>query len=245
MEATGYIIRVTPYQEANAIVNLLTANGLVTFSARGILKINAKNASAIQPFHYVKVDLAEGKMATARYSLKTAELLCGVEKIINNLTAMSALFTIGEIVNKLFVNDEEISEIYPYFAAAIKTILNGFDPFTAILLFLAASLKVAGYGLEVNQCVNCGSKKNIKGFSVEEGGLLCETCLLEQGGKSLSPRMINIVRYIFLFPAEKFAHTSFAESENSLLISQLLIYLNDMLNVKINSYNDFLKVSKV
>ena len=45
----GIILKVVPYKESDAIVTLLTKEeGFISFKARGVFKINSKNASSLQ-----------------------------------------------------------------------------------------------------------------------------------------------------------------------------------------------------
>ena len=47
----GIIIKVVPYKESDAIISLLTKEeGVISFKARGVFKINSKTASSLQLF---------------------------------------------------------------------------------------------------------------------------------------------------------------------------------------------------
>ncbi|NLI94756.1 MAG: DNA repair protein RecO [Erysipelotrichaceae bacterium] len=241
MDVQGYIIRITPYSEADGIVTLLTSDGNISFYGRSIFKIASKNAVAIQPYHFVEVSLIESKTGKNRYTLKRAELLSGLEPIIKDITAMSALFTLGEIFNKLIIEKEDARAVYPYFDKGVQAIKSGFDPLTSILIFFAATLRIIGYGIEISSCVNCGSKKDIIGVSALEGGLICKNCRALEYTiyDSLS---INIIRYIFMVPAEKYTHTSFKKEVLLPILSGLRAYTYDIIGTRFKTIDDFLKI---
>ena len=58
-----------------------------------------------------------------------------------------------------------------------------------------------GLGMEVFQCVRCGSRENLTGFQPSEGGIVCASC-----GKSLypvSPSTLYTLQFILCSPVEK------------------------------------------
>ena len=55
----GIILKVVPYKESDAIVTLLTKEeGFISFKARGVFKINSKNASSLQLYTIGEYKLA-------------------------------------------------------------------------------------------------------------------------------------------------------------------------------------------
>jgi DNA repair protein RecO len=62
---------------------------------------------------------------------------------------------------------------------------------------MAQAIRFGGFDLEVNKCVNCGSKKNIVAFSFVEGGFICQNCLNETIDRDLNKNQMVLLRKIF------------------------------------------------
>ena len=59
------------------------------------------------------------------------------------------------------------------------------------------AIRLGGFELEVNKCVNCGSKRNIVAFSFVEGGFICQNCLGEGIERDLNKNQMVLIRKIF------------------------------------------------
>ena len=66
-----------------------------------------------------------------------------------------------------------------------------------LLLFMAQAIRLGGFELEVNQCVNCGKKTDIVAFSFEEGGFICKDCFEEGISHDLNKNQMVLLRKIF------------------------------------------------
>ena len=65
---------------------------------------------------------------------------------------------------------------------------GGGDPTTLTRAFEVKLLSRLGYGPELDACVGCGEplRDNAAGFSVVQGGVVCEKCAKSQGAVPLS-----------------------------------------------------------
>ncbi|HMM00601.1 MAG TPA: DNA repair protein RecO [Bacilli bacterium] len=241
MEDKVIILRLTQYKESDAIVTAISSNGYVSFSARGIMKINAHNGALIQPFNEVVVDLTEGKAGNV---LKTASTIFTADASLNHLEKMSALFLLGEITLAIIKEEEDAKKIFPFLEKAIHNI-EKFDELSLVMLYLATAIKVAGFGPEVDQCVICGSKRKIVGFSFEEGGFICQNCAYESQIEQRSTHLLNMYRYAFKISPDDICRVSFEAKDNLLILSELNQYLSDSLGIKLKKYNDFISILRV
>ena len=105
MEIEGIIIRQTPFQDNDMMVTVLTNEKIFSFLARGVMKIDSKNASSVNLFTYGQYNLMSGKKGK---TLKNSVIINPyppifkhVAKYINNADKVSyPSFTISKIFFK-------------------------------------------------------------------------------------------------------------------------------------------------
>jgi DNA repair protein RecO (recombination protein O) len=232
----GYVIHHAQFKENDAMVSVLSKEGLVSFLARGVLKTTSKNAASCQLLSYSRFSLIAGK--GGGYSLKESEVLTMPDgkDSLERLTAFSFL---AEVSNKL-IQADEAEEAYPFLDAAMKAIASGVDAFTEALLYFSHVLLIAGYGLDVDECVYCQSKSGIAGISYADGGFVCKEDL-QEGVEACDPRKLKILRYAFRCKVEDFPRVSFGKDECQDLLRELCQYANDLTGVSLKSLELLLK----
>lgn len=229
-DVEGYVIRLSAYKDSDAMVNVLTENGLVSFLARGVLKTTSKNAPACQLLSYSRFSLNEGK--TAGIALKEALSLQVVDGR-DSLARLASFSFLAELTSKV-VQEDEGKAVFPWLKASLNAIAGNADALTCSLIFFAHVLEIAGYGLDVDECVYCGSKKDIAGISYSDGGFVCRNDL-QEGVNALDARNLKILRYIFRCHLEDVPRVAFTKKECQDLFAPLGIYLNDLTGVTLKS----------
>lgn len=218
------------------MVKLFSSDGYHSFLARGAEKPTGKAFGAVQLLSYSKISCLSGTSGGLSFkegvSLKQADGRDSLERL-------SAYSFLAELTDKLIQEDEAV-EAYPWFAEAMKALEGSFSPFTAILIVLAHDLEIAGYSLEVDECVSCGSKKNIAGISYSEGGFVCQNDLSD-ATEACSARKLKIIRYLFKCTIADFSRVSFEKDECQDLLRELSQYLNDLTGVTLKSLDLLLK----
>lgn len=97
-------------------------------------------------------------------------------------------------------------------------------------VFKLRLLSIMGFTPNVNKCVNCGKKENIKGFSIKDNGVKCEACSKQDTSiLQTNKSTLNAIRYTVMAPAKKVY--SFTIKDDSLEEFKLIskIYFNDKL----------------
>ena len=96
---TGYVIKISKYKDYDAILSVLTENGIASFKVRSMFKPNNKNAHALSLYskgEYIINYRVEGGNGT----LIKASLLSFVNKIYDSLEYSLLYGIMGEISNK-------------------------------------------------------------------------------------------------------------------------------------------------
>jgi DNA repair protein RecO (recombination protein O) len=200
IQTEGIVIKQNPYKEKDAMISVLTKDGMVSFLARSVLSLTSKNKSACLPF-----SLAEFSLSSKgdKLTLTQAKLVKSYSKFYESLDLLSSINLISECICK-FV-DEENTSLYPYLKNYLELLDKGFDEATLTTIMLAQIIKYSGYSLEYNECVECGSKNNIVGVSFSLGGFICSKCVNESFIKK-SQTYLKSFRYSFMLPADMMDH---------------------------------------
>ena len=108
---------------------------------------------------------------------------------------------------------------------------NKFDSRTLILITIASIIKESGYALEFDECVKCGSKKDIVSYSFLEGGFICIKCL-KNHHEVKSPISLKTYRYIFKVGPEMMNHYELNIKVSTEMIISLCEYLKSCFALK-------------
>jgi len=233
MEIEGIVIRITPYKEKDAMVNVLTKDGIMSFLARGVLSIDSKNAASVTQYAYSRFEFNDAKEKSL--SLKNGTLIKGYNEAFKSLDKLAALSFIGELTLKA-TGEEDASAIYEYALQSLEAIEAGFDVLTIVLVYYAQVLKVAGYGLEVQHCVFCGETKGIVTVSYPDGGFVCQNCFDATSMKARDARYLKIIRYLFMVGPDEIKRVTFSQEEALVILDEFTVYASDQLGVGLKSY---------
>ncbi len=226
----GYVIRISPYKENDAMVTVLTSVGIRSFSAHGVEKPNSKNFGCVNQLCYSKFSLSVKENGGA--SLKEGMPISYVDGK-GDYARLAAISFISELTQKM-VEGEEHHEKFKLLDGAMKAFNADFDPLTICMLYFAGLLNVEGYGPNIDECAVCGEKHRIVGFSFKDGGFLCERHLDSNYRKKTS-RELKIIRYSFMVGAENYTRIAFEKKECLSLIREMADHLETLTNTKLNS----------
>lgn len=234
----GIVTRLSSFKEADAMINAIGEEGFFSFAARGIKKPKSKNSSAVQPLCLSEFSLFYTDSNKA--SLKQASPIALLYRD-DDFASSSVAQLMLEIVNKL-VGEEEAKEVYPFFKKGLEEIKKGKDALTIGLIFLSNVLRLIGYGLNVDECVSCGKKKDIVSLSLEEGGFLCSSCAEEKNSPAIPSTKLKIYRYLFKAGIEEIGRLTFPKNEALYFYETLSRHLENLTGVRLGSI-DLIKIA--
>lgn len=219
IKVEGIVIQVNPYKEKDAMVSIITENGIVSFLARNILSITSKNRSSCLLFSYSSFVL---NSRLDKLSLVQGTLIKSYYHFYESLDCLSSINLINECLIK-FV-DEDDSNLYPYLKRYLELLDQIYDEVTLTLIMLAKIIAFSGYSLKYNECVVCSKKTNIVGVSFSLGGFVCKNCLK----KSIDKRnkdYLKTYRYVFMVDCENMNHYILDKEIALTLIEEFSNYL--------------------
>lgn len=221
----GIVLKSVTYGENDAIISCLYKDGIIVFKARGVKKITSKNASSCLVYALSEFTLEK---KGNNYFLLKGKLLSSNFKLYDDLSFMTCLGLVSESILNFLDNTNSMFESLQKMLEAIN---NGFDIFTLTAINLAKIIKESGYGLEVNQCVRCGSKKNISSISFFEGGFVCTNCL-RSFEQNFSSEYLKTIRYIFNVDIDNYFHYQLDNKIAIDIIKKLMEYLKNQYDYK-------------
>lgn len=234
----GIVLKRVPFRDHDAIISIVTPERMFSFLARGVDKITSKNTFSVSPYSLSNFELMKTKEGL---SLKTGKLINSYSHAKDNLDTLAVLDFISEITFRLLEDGD-----YPSLFESIKKILElldqGFHPKTLAIIYFATILNAAGYGWNVDSCQKCGSKASIVAINPQRGGFICRECFEAGNGVKLTPRELNILRYIFKVTPNLYEKTSFINEECTKVISILDHFVLDIVDIQLKSTKLLIKL---
>lgn len=170
-KCVGYVINSIDYKDNDSLLSVLCKDGLVCLRARGVKKINSKNASSVMNYAYSEFEV--NKSSKSGYlTLSEGKLINYPSFISNNLEYISVINFVSEGIE--LINDKNDS--FTCFVDCLDSMKNNIKSEYVLIAFLNYFLEKQGCKLNVDECVFCGKKDGIKRFSFENGGYLCKNC---------------------------------------------------------------------
>ena len=230
------ILKIVQYKEKDAIVTAFNDEQCISFLAKRILDPKNINASIATPLVVVDISLNEHK--NYKHSLlKSSKVLFTPMKTNASLFYLSSLMLINEMALKLLL-EEDYSLIYNHLLEGLKLIKSSDDNIYFVLLSLLSKiLKINGFDMEVNKCINCSNKNNIVSFSFDDGGFLCSNCY--QGTKIFTKNELMYIRYLFLNKGMEIIPLKLDKQEYKHLLQKYFDFIESSLDVKLKSKDIF------
>ena len=218
------VLSISPYKEKDAVISAISEDQFITFLARGINSPKSKNISINNPLTIADIDLMDGNFKHP--VLKSSKQLFTPLRLDMDSKYLGSLLFINEIVNYLFP-DEEKPKMFKAVEESITALKKGRDWLLTLLLFMAQAIRLGGFELEVNKCVNCGGKKDIVAFSFVEGGFICQKCMNEEISRDLNKNQMVLLRKIFNSRDLRLLDTPYNYDEAYILFQKFIEFIEE------------------
>ena len=202
----GLVLREKSYGENDKLLDILTDNaGLLTVSAKGVKKQNAKNASVSQSFCYATYCLSESK---GRYILNSAEPIRTFYNVSLDIGKFALASYFAEMTLYVATQEQPNNEVLRLILNSLHFLSNGSrDELLLKAIFELRLMSEIGLIPNLIGCCEClkYSSPNMQ-FDLKGGRLFCEDCF---GGRDLrdveilDTRLLHSVRYIALTDMQK------------------------------------------
>lgn len=176
----GYIIKIQKYKDTDSIITIFSETGLYTVFGRGYKKPKSK-------YHVLNNNFLKVKI----YSKELKKIKIEDFEIMNvpqfSLVSYNIVSTVNKIVQLTIRNSESntAKNLYPFFEQVMENI-NDVNFEKLYYWYIIKILEANGIIINFKACVVCSSKQKIKTLSLTSGGLICESCYVEEKIMKLS-----------------------------------------------------------
>ena len=166
------ILNSKDYKEKDALISVLSEKyGLLHLVAKGIRKINSKNASACLPFTNANL-MVDIKEQRDLHTLQSAVIIRSFRLIREDLLKQSMASFFCEMIEKSNFDEG----VYSVLLEALSYLQEAQNPFGVLCLFQSIMNRMHGIEPFVDGCVRCGALHNIYALSYRDGGFVCTSC---------------------------------------------------------------------
>ena len=201
LKTEGLVLRVTPYQEADAMLSVLTREqGLLSLRARGVRRAKSPLKGACQLLAYSEFTIFENRGFHTVNEAAPLEMFLPLRQDLEKLTLAQYFAQVAEVLSQ---EDAPQSGILPLTLNAIYALTKLDLPQRQIkAVFELRTMCVSGFQPDVSGCAVCGAQAPER-FDVSEGCLVCAGC----GGNGIRMPLgrgaLAAMRYITLCEPKK------------------------------------------
>jgi DNA repair protein RecO (recombination protein O) len=172
------VVRSVAYGEADLIVTFLTeAEGKVSAIVRGARRGSRRVAGALEPMHSIAVTYED--KGTELVTLKEAHVVRARTGLMTRLEAMDAAGTALRWARHMFPPKTPEPAAFATLNDALDALDAGGDPNEVLAITGLRLLSDVGWGLELEQCIVCGTKCPEDASALLDparGGIICRKC---------------------------------------------------------------------
>lgn len=215
LNTKGLVVRVTPYNDTDAILSVLTPNhGKLSVKARGLRRKNSPLIAPCQLLAYADFTLFEYRNLFTVNEAHSIELFSSLRKDLQKLALGSYFAQAAETMSQENLPNPELLSLtlnclYGLSKLAVPELM-------VKAVFELRSACLSGYAPDLYGCYRCGCDTPDR-FDISEGRLECSTCRnAESTGLRMpvTPGVLDAMRYICHCDSQKLF--SFRASEQTL-----------------------------
>lgn len=215
MTIQGIVLRVTDYNERDALLTLLTArHGKLTVKARGLRRKNSPLVAPCQLLAYGEFTVFEYRGQYTINEAHSIELFTPLRRDLTKLSLGSYFAQAAEILSQEDYPSPELLSLVLNCLYALSSLPLSEAQIKAVFELRAACL--SGYTPDLYGCHNCGNQSPNR-FDLSAGQLECMNCRSSESNGiriPVTPSVLEAMRYICLCEPKRLF--SFRISEETL-----------------------------
>ena len=215
LNTKGLVVRVTPYNDTDAILSVLTPNhGKLSVKARGLRRKNSPLIAPCQLLAYADFTLFEYRNLFTVNEAHSIELFSSLRKDLQKLALGSYFAQAAETMSQEDLPNPELLSLTLNCLYGLSKLAVPESMVKAVFELRSACL--SGYAPDLYGCYRCGCDTPDR-FDISEGRLECSTCRnAESTGLRMpvTPGVLDAMRYICNCDSQKLF--SFRASEQTL-----------------------------
>lgn len=229
MKINGIILSENNLGDFDKMLTMLTPGmGKISCVAKGARRPKSALLAGTQIFCFGEYLVYKG---TNTYHINSVEPIEIFYNIRTDLEKLKYAVHINKIIQDVTHENQNCYNILQLLLNTLYTISETDKDLDLVLsVFKLRLLSIIGFSPNVSNCVNCGEKENIQGFSIQDNGYKCAACSKQDTSTiQMGESTLNAIKYTIMAPAKKIY--SFTIRDESLEEFKLItkIYFNDKL----------------
>ncbi|WP_067837017.1 DNA repair protein RecO [Amphibacillus sediminis] len=212
----GIIIRTQDYGETHKIVTIFSKEyGKIAAIARGAKKPKSRMAAIAQMFIHGQFLIQLGKGLGA---IQQGEVIQSYRKIRENIVQTAYASYLAELTDKLMEEKKPDYYLFKQFDATLTALSQDKDPIVLVMMYELKLYQIAGFAPVVDRCCHCGATDLLVGFSITEGGVICQRCHhLDKYSVKLNSTQLQLLRLFAQVNMDRIANISIKEENKRVL----------------------------
>ena len=194
LKVKGIVISENNMNDFDKMITILTPNGKIGCSAKGARRTKSLLLAGTQFLCFGDFLLYKGNDI---YSVNSCEPIEIFYNIRNDLDKLMIAAEITKIINDVTTENQNTYNILKLYLNTLYTLSEKEkDPNLIISIFKLRLLKILGFTPNVEECVCCNNKEDIKYFSFKYNGFKCSGCgKIDKGAVEISEGTYKSIIY--------------------------------------------------
>ena len=190
----GMVLTAMPVNDYDKRITILTKErGKITAFARGARRPSSQLLAATEPFAFGEFELFEGKSS---YNVMRANIQNYFRELVADFDAASLAFYFAEFAEYYCQENNDEREMLKLMYQSFRALENErYKKALVRAVFELKALTINGEGPQVFSCMSCHTKENLSVFSVQRGGIFCDSC----GPDGKGMKILDSTRYAMQF----------------------------------------------
>ena len=229
LNTRGLVLRVTDYNDRDALLTLLTPNyGKLTVKARGLRRKNSPLSAPCQLLAYGEFTLFEYKGMSTVNEAASIELFRPLRSDLTKLSLGTYFAQVAEVISQEDLPNPELLSLVLNCLHGLCSLNLSEMQIKAVFELRAAC--IAGYQPDLSGCHHCGNEQPER-FDISQGRLECSPCRDSSGGirMPMQPGTLDALRYVCMCDPKRIFSFRTGETELRQLADLAEAYLTAQL----------------
>jgi DNA repair protein RecO (recombination protein O) len=192
----GVIIKRIDVGEADRVVTILTPQGKIEATARGVRKTSSKLAGHLELLSVCQLQLARGR---SRDVITQSVAVDRFGPLQSSLLRMAAGYYVAELTDVLVGDEDAASPTFVALTETLQALCTATQVDMVVHWYTLALCDAIGYRPQLVDCVVCGVTLDQKAhrWSHTQGGMLCADCYRsDPHAQTISLGLFKLLRFV-------------------------------------------------
>lgn len=205
LKTKGIVLHTHPFKESSLFCSIFSKDlGKLHLLAKGARRPKSKLCGTLEPFNHSEIIFYKREFKDT-YTISDAVIIEEFARLRSSALKIACCETICEFIDKTQTMEESNSQIYTLTLSFLNKLCSAEENVVGLwtLILLFRLLKFVGFEPHLTDCVLCHKKvigDPILNFSIEKGGVVCETHF----DGSVIKMKSEVISHIFFTPEKPF-----------------------------------------